>query len=497
MAKKPLDDPKTGIHRAKTWEIGLYALNNTSTNIYLFSFMAISYFLTGFVGITVVLAGSITTLLRMWDGVTDPFIGVLIDKTQTKFGKNRPFLILGNIILAIFSGLIFWVVPEIPQAARFPAYIILYMLYIIGYTFQCCVTKSAQTCMTNDPEQRPVFSMFNTVFNALLGMTWPMITVNYLVPKYTGADGSSAYANVAFYREQWFIVVIASAVMAILACIGISRKDNPKYFGTGVAQKLGFRDYWDVMKNNRAIQMMIVATCTDKVANSMKGNTTVMMMLFAVICGNLKHQSAISAMMTIPTILVSLALYQFVARKMGLKTALLTSTYGGMIAAILMGCLLIFGDPHQLGVADGNWNLFTIAFLGLWLLWNSCVGVGGDLGITMSADCADYEVYRSGKYVPGLMGTLFSFIDKMISSLATTFVALLFAGIGFKESLPDYTTPYSDDIFRVTLICFIVAPLIGWCFNIVAMKFYPLTKEKMEEVQVAIADIKRQATAAK
>lgn len=497
MAKKPLDDPKTGIHRAKTWEIGLYALNNTSTNIYLFSFMAISYFLTGFVGITVVLAGSITTLLRMWDGVTDPFIGVLIDKTQTKFGKNRPFLIMGNIILAIFSGLIFWVVPEIPQAARFPAYIILYMLYIIGYTFQCCVTKSAQTCMTNDPEQRPVFSMFNTVFNALLGMTWPMITVNYLVPKYTGADGSSAYANVAFYREQWFIVVIASAVMAILACIGISRKDNPKYFGTGVAQKLGFRDYWDVMKNNRAIQMMIVATCTDKVANSMKGNTTVMMMLFAVICGNLKHQSAISAMMTIPTILVSLALYQFVARKMGLKTALLTSTYGGMIAAILMGCLLIFGDPHQLGVADGNWNLFTIAFLGLWLLWNSCVGVGGDLGITMSADCADYEVYRSGKYVPGLMGTLFSFIDKMISSLATTFVALLFAGIGFKESLPDYTTPYSDDIFRVTLICFIVAPLIGWCFNIVAMKFYPLTKEKMEEVQVAIADIKRQATAAK
>ena len=497
MAKKPLDDPKTGIHRAKTWEIGLYALNNTSTNIYLFSFMAISYFLTGFVGITVVLAGSITTLLRMWDGVTDPFIGVLIDKTQTKFGKNRPFLILGNIILAVFSGLIFWVVPVIPKAVRFPAYIILYMLYIIGYTFQCCVTKSAQTCMTNDPEQRPVFSMFNTVFNALLGMTWPMITVNYLVPKYTGADGTSAYANVAFYREQWFIVVIASAVMAILACIGISRKDNPKYFGTGVAQKLGFKDYWDVMKNNRAIQMMIVATCTDKVANSMKGNTTVMMMLFAVICGNLKHQSAISAMMTIPTILVSLALYQFVARKMGLKTALLTSTYGGMTAAILMGCLLIFGDPTQLGVATGNWNLFTIAFLALWLLWNSCVGVGGDLGITMSADCADYEVYRSGKYVPGLMGTLFSFIDKMISSLATTFVALLFAAIGFKDQLPDYTTAYSDDIFRVTLICFIVAPLIGWCFNIVAMKFYPLTKEKMEEVQVAIADIKRQATAAK
>ena len=125
------------------------------------------------------------------------------------------------------------------------------------------------------------------------------------------------------------------------------------------------------------------------------------------------------------------------------------------------------------------------------------MGVGSDLGITMSADCADYEVYRTGKYVPGLMGTLFSFIDKMISSLASTFVALLFAAIGFKDQLPTQLTEYSDSIFWVTIVCFIGAPLIGWCFNIVSMKFYPLTKEKMEEVQVAIADIKRQATAAK
>lgn len=499
MAKKPLDDPKTGIHRAKTWELGFYALNNTSTNLYMFAFMSIAYFLNGFAGVTFVVAGSIATILRMWDGVTDPFIGVLIDKTSTKFGKNRPFLILGNIILAIFSGIIFWVMPILPMAARFPFYIVIYMIYIIGYTFQCCVTKSAQTCMTNDPEQRPVFSMFNTVFNALLGMAFPMITINYLVPKYTvGPDPmDAAYYQVGYYHELWLIVVVLSAIMAILACIGISRKDNPKYFGTGVAQKLGFKDYWDVMKNNRAIQMMIVATCTDKVANSMKSNTTVMLCLFAIICGNYANQSAISAMMTIPTILVSLALYQFVARKMGLKTALLTSTYGGIIAAVLMGCLLIFGDPTQLGVATGNWNLFTVAFLALWLLWNACTGVGSDLGITMSADCADYEVYRTGKYVPGLMGTLFSFIDKMISSLASTFVALLFAAIGFNEVLPTQNTPYDDKIFWVTIICFIVAPLIGWCFNIVAMKFYPLTKEKMEEVQIAIADIKRQATAAK
>ena len=499
MAKKPLEDPKTGVHRAKTWEIGLYALNNCSTNLYLSVFGYISYFLTGFVGISVVLAGTVTTLLRMWDGVTDPFIGVLIDKTQTKFGKNRPFLLLGNIILFVFSGIIFWIVPNIPQGFRFPAYIILYMIYIIGYTFQCCVTKSAQTCMTNDPEQRPVFSMFNTVWGALMQMGLPFITINYLVPKYTTGPerNQAAFYNPAFYRELWLILGAISFLLAILAIIGLWRKDTPKYFGTGVTQKLGFKDYWDVMKNNRAIQMMIVATCTDKVANSMRGNSTVMICLFAIICGNYANQSALTGLTTIPKIIIALALYQFVARKMGLKKALLASTYGGIISAMLMFLLLFFGDPKQLGLATGTWNLFTVAFFVVWLMWNSCTAVGGDLGITMSADCADYEVYRSGKYVPGLMGTLFSFIDKMISSLATTFVALLFAAIGFKESLPVQTTPYSDSIFWVTMVCFIGAPLIGWVFNIISMRFYPLTKEKMEEVQAAIADIKRQAAAAK
>lgn len=496
MAKKPLDDPKTGIHRAKTWEIGLYALNNLSTNLYMMVFMYVSYFLTGFVGVTTVVAGTVTTLLRMWDGVTDPFIGVLIDKTSTKFGKNRPFLLLGNIILFVFSGLIFYIVPSLPMAARFPAYIVLYMLYIIGYTFQCCVTKSAQTCMTNDPEQRPVFSMFNTVFGALMMMAIPFVTNNYLMIKYRTAD-KSALANLGFYRELWIIFGAISFVLAILACIGLWRKDNPKYFGTGVTQKLGFKDYWDVMKNNRAIQMMCVAVCTDKVANSMKSNTTVMLCMFAIICGNLKHQSALSAMVTIPNIILSLLIYQFVARKMGLKKALLVSTYGGMIAAALMFLLFKFGTPTDMGFATGTWNFFTIAFLLVWLMWSACQGVGADLGITMSADCADYEVYRSGKYVPGLMGTLFSFIDKMISSLATTFVAILFAAIGFKEALPNETTAYSPEIFNITMVCFILAPMIGWIFNIIAMKFYPLTKEKMEEVQVAIADIKRQATAAK
>ncbi len=502
MARKPLEDPKSGIHRAKTWEIAFYSMNNLSTNLYMMAFMYVTYFLTGFVGVGVVLAGSITTIMRMWDGVTDPFIGMIVDKTNGKFGKNRPFIVLGNVILAVFSGLIYWLIPVMPEssAIRFSAYIILYMLYIIGYTCQCCVTKSAQTCLTNDPEQRPVFSMFNMVFGALMMMGFPIIVTDYLMPKYGTAEQKfgDALSNIGFFRELWFIVVVLSAICAAMAVAGLWRKDNNKYFGTGEVMKIGFRDYWDVLKNNRAIQMMIVATSTDKLAMSMVSNSTIMIMLYGIVCQNYSNYSRMSALITIPKIVLSLLLYNFVARKMGQKKAMVIGTWGGIVACVGILALFLLGDPTTLDLNFTNGlTFFTAVFFVLYLIWQSCVGVTGDLGITMTADCADYEVYRTGKYVPGLMGTLFSFVDKMVSSLAGTLTAVMLAAIGFSETMPTQDTPYSTPIFIVTMFCLVGCPLIGYICNIVAMKFYPLTKEKMEEIQEKIADIKNKAAAAK
>ena len=108
----------------------------------------------------------------------------------------------------------------------------------------------------------------------------------------------------------------------------------------------------------------------------------------------------------------------------------------------------------------------------------------------MISDCADYETYLSGRFVPGMMGTLFSFVDKMISSFATTIVAMSVAAIGFTTRMPDVTDAYSSQIFWVTMFLFIGMPMLGWIASIIAMKFYPLDKAKMDEVQAHIQEIK-------
>ena len=125
MSKQPLEDKANGIHRAKTWEIGFFSLNNMSTNLYMLLMNSISYYLVGIVGIGVVLAGSIVTIMRVWDGVTDPFVGMIVDKTNTKFGKNRPFIVIGNVILFLTTFIMFRVIPTTPTGTKIDAFEIL------------------------------------------------------------------------------------------------------------------------------------------------------------------------------------------------------------------------------------------------------------------------------------------------------------------------------------------------------------------------------------
>ena len=88
------DYETNGIHRVPLWRIAGFALNNTATNLYLMFMNYVSFYLLGFVGVGMVMASSFTMAMRIWDGVTDPFIGYMVDKTNGKFGKNRPFMVI-------------------------------------------------------------------------------------------------------------------------------------------------------------------------------------------------------------------------------------------------------------------------------------------------------------------------------------------------------------------------------------------------------------------
>ena len=488
------DYENNGIHRVPLWRIGCFALNNTATNLYMFMLMYISYYLMGFVGVGMVVASSFSMVMRIWDGVTDPFVGYMVDKTNGRFGKNRPFMILGNLILAVTSFVMFHVTHQLPEAFRFIFFIVITCCYYLGYTCQCVVTKSAQSCLTNDPKQRPLFASFDAVYNVILFAGLAVVAANLAA----SLESVGGYSSTEFFHSIWVFTAISSAICTILAVIAIAPKDRSEFFGTGKVIKVGLKDYWDTLKNNRAIQMLVLSASTDKLASSAKTGA-VSVAMFSCIAGSTVLQGNVTALTIIPTCIATFLAISLLATRLGQKKAMVIGSVGGIFANLALGALWIFGDPTTMtsDPATGafHWGYFLIMHLVLTIIQGGFQGISGNLVIPMTADCADYEVYRTGRYVPGLMGTLFSFVDKLVSSFAPLIAGLVFAACGFTDHNPvagDIVTPQ----LRVG-VAFLAYGIIilGLLCNLIAMKFYPLTKEKMAELQNEIVAIKERAMA--
>ena len=157
-------DNKIKQNRAHIWQIAFFSLNNTSTNLFLAMMGYVSYYANGIAGIGVVVISFILTGMRVFDGITDPVIGYILDKTNGRFGKFRPFIVLGYILMAASSLVLFFTTHLVPRFIRAPYFIIIYAVYIIGYTFQTTVVKSGQSVITNDVNQRPLITFFDSTF---------------------------------------------------------------------------------------------------------------------------------------------------------------------------------------------------------------------------------------------------------------------------------------------------------------------------------------------
>lgn len=468
---------------AKLWQIAFFSLNNGTTNLYLALMAYVSYYANSVAGFGVVLISLLLTGMKVFDGITDPIIGFLLDKTNGRFGKFRPFLLLGNICMALSCIVLFTTVDLVPKQFRLIYFVVIYALYVIGFTLQTVVGKSGGTVLTNNPNSRPVSTYFDSLFiMAAYGGT-ALLVSNYLIPKYGG------FTEKALYVEFVLWVALFGSICTILAMIGIWSKDKPEYFGMPSQTKekkseqtVKFKDYWEILIHNKPIRMLVIAASTDKFASIVYSNTTVGVMLFGIMMQDYTIAGMIGVVTAIPTLFVVSGGIA-IAQKLGQKRALVLFTWLAIIFQILMAVLL--NDPRvsTIRLQIRGVNMITVLFFVLFVLLNGCKSVTNNMVVPMIADCSDYELYRSGKYVPGLMGALFSFVEKVISALGTTFVGVLLAFAGFGDRLPQVSDPLTGEIKLLTFICYSLVPIIGWIISIWAMRYYELDRKKMNEIQ--------------
>ena len=633
----------SSVNRAKLYQLVLFPLNNGATNVYYVLVLSyIATFGSNVLALGTLFASVMVTAMRLCDAITDPIIGALMDRTNGKFGKFRPFMAIGNLIMAASILVLYGITPMIPDTmmwARYAAFVGLYFVWVIGYTFQTSCTRSGQTVLTNDPKQRPLFTIFNTV-GSLLGMGVMQFLAPILAKNYEGG-----YSSAGFFRTLAPVGIVMSIALTILAIIGIWEKDQPKYFGIGgeKTEKVKVSEYLQIIRENKPMQRLMIAGAGTKLALSIANNTTVLCMLYGCMMG--AYDGLYLPMMvlgyacSVPFFILSVRTSQKKGQKASLtkyvsvalacyvgvlvllllwgrgdafhlsllgenglsinlytilfilyfgiggektekvkvseylqiirenkpmqrlmiagagtklalsianNTTVLCMLYGCMMGAydglylpmmvlgyacsvpffilsvrtsqkkgqkasltkyvsVALACyvgvlvlLLLWGrgDAFHLSLLGENGlsiNLYTILFILFFGIGYGAYYATADMPIPMVADCSDYETYRSGKYIPGIMGTLFSLVDKLVSSLSATVVGIAVTFIGL-NTLPTQYDPYTPGMNVVVIVLFCVIPMVAWAATLIAMKGYSLTGEKMKEIQ-AVNACRRDAVA--
>ena len=488
------------VNRAKPYQLVLFPLNNGATNVYYVLVLSyIATFGSKVLALSMIFASVMVTGMRLFDAITDPIIGALMDRTNGKFGKFRPFMVIGNLIMAVSILVLYCLTPLIPATmmwARYAVFVALYAVWVIGYTFQTSCTRSGQTVLTNDPKQRPLFTIFNTV-GSLLGMGAMQFFAPILAKNYEGGYGSAG-----FFRMLAPVGIVISILLTLLAVVGIWEKDQPKYFGIGgeKTEKLKVSEYVQIIKENKPMQRLMVAGAGCKLALSIATNTTVLCMLYGCMMGNYDGlylpMMVLGYVCSVPFFLLTVRTSQ----KEGQKASLMKYVTVALVCYVGVFVLLMLWKQDSaafslslLGEGGLSINLYTVLFILLFGIGYGAYYATADMPIPMVADCSDYETYQSGKYIPGIMGTLFSLVDKLVSSLSATVVGVAVSFIGL-ESLPTQYDPYTPGMNVVVIVLFCVIPMVAWAATLIAMKGYSLTGEKMKEIQ-AVNACRRDAVA--
>lgn len=477
MSKKLSASEIDGVQyrRAKLWQIILYACNAfVGMTVYSLIGMASYAASIGF-GIGTAVIGVILTGTRILDGVTDPMLAFLYDKVNTKFGKIRILMIVGFAIEAVALLCMYdWAAGK---GLGTVAFVLFYVIYVIGYTIVNMTAQTIPPLMTNDPKQRPTLGVWVTALNYMVPMALTMLLNVVLLPKFGGTYSQE------FLSAACKLCLILAAIGVVLVCIGVSEYDKPENFQglTKERQPLKVKDMVEVLKGNRPLQCYIISEASDKIAQVTASQAVIGTMLSGIIIGNMGISTILTVIGMLPSILFAVVGAKY-AGKHGNMETIVTWTKICIVISVIMCAFFVVINPKDIA----KMGAITIVYVVLTLCKNGANMCVTTANTAFMSDLIDYELDRSGRYVPAVVTGTYSFLDKLISSFGAAIATGAVALVGYTTTVPQPGDPATPAIFWLTMFLTFGLPIIGWICTLAAMKFCKLNKAEMVEVQKRI-----------
>lgn len=453
-----------------------YGLGDMASNLFYQTFtLFLLYFYTDVFGISAAAAGTMFLVVRMLDTFYDPLVGVLADRTKSKYGKFRPWILYTVVPFGVVGFLTFYT-PEFATSAKLVYAYITYTAMMFIYSTINVPYGALMAVMTSNSLERTSLSAFRSIsafVGGLIVQGFTLKLVNYFGLLKTHANGS---ANEQFGFSMAMGIYSVLAVIMFLTTFFVCKERIKPINEENNSLK---EDLKDLFKNVPWLILTLVGVMTCLYVAIRNGSIIYYFKYYANNTGSanlfgfeIGAEALISSFMVVGTAfsILGTVLLKPMAAWMGKKNVYILS----MTLGTVLSLAYYFLDKDQI----------SLMFL-FQALCNFAVGPAMAMMWSMYADTADYSELRTGRRATGLIYSSANFAQKFGWSIGGAIAGYLLAYFGFVANAP--ATPETEKGVR---ILFSIMPAIWSLIAVVALFFYKLDEKKVIEINEELANLK-------
>ena len=420
-------------------------------------------FYTDVFGLPAAVVGTLFLVTRVWDSAFDPIVGVVADRTHTRWGKFRPYLLTLAVPFSVI-GVLTFITPSLNDSGKLIYAYVTYSLMMMVYSAINVPYASLLGVISADPKERNTLSTFRMAFayvGSFIALLLFMPMVNFF------SNHSKELTN---QQHGWTMAVIVIAVMCALlfiGCFALTKERVKPMREKQAPLKEDLKDLW----KNRPWWILLGAGVAALVFNSIRDGATVYYFKYFIVEENYETVSFFGVSFVLSGLYLSIGqianiagviLAAPVSNRIGKK-----QTYmGAMSIATILSIMFFWFDKDNMAMIF----IFQI-------LISICAGSVFPLLWSMYADCTDYSELKTGNRATGLIFSSSSMSQKFGWAIGSALTGWLLAYFGFRAN----EVQNAEAIQGIKMFMSFL-PAIGTVLSVLFISIYPLSEKKMVEI---------------
>ncbi len=429
-------------------------------------------FYTDVFGLPAAVVGTMFLITRIWDSAFDPIVGVVADRTHSRWGKFRPYLLWLAAPFGII-GVLTFVTPDWSPTGKLVYAYVTYSLMMMIYSAINVPYASLLGVMSPNPKERNTLSTYRMTF-AYIGSFIALLLFMPLVNFFSGNS-----KDLGDQQTGWTMAVVVIAILCIILFFGYFAWTKERVKPIKEAQNPLKEDLKDLFKN-KPWWILLGAGVAALVFNSIRDGATVYYFKYFVVEEDYATVSFFGMSFVLSGLYLALGQ---AANIIGVIAAAPVSNRIGkrntymwaMIIATVLSVIFYWFDKEDL-----IWMFVFQALISI------CAGSIFPLLWSMYADCADYSELKTGNRATGLIFSSSSMSQKFGWAIGTAITGWLLGFFGFQANAVQ-----SEEAISGIKMFLSFLPAVGTILSVVFISMYPLTEKKMKDITTEL-ECKRQ-----